>query len=78
MIWGKMVRMHDTMKDIGIGHDCTLRCTGILSGWTKNGCGRSEIVASGVGARRTMIRLHLQLLPTLLVPPVDLPRGQTM
>ena len=79
---GKMVGMHDTVKDVGIGHDCTLRCTGgsgvVLRGsgsnsltfWDsgrarrvdKNWCGRSEIVASGVGARRAMIRLHLQLL----------------
>ena len=29
---GKMVGMHETMKDIGIGHDCTLRCTGRLQG----------------------------------------------
>ena len=28
---GKMVAMHDTMKDIGIGHDCTLRYTGWCS-----------------------------------------------
>ena len=95
---GKMVGMHDIMKDIWIGHECTLRCTRRLQGGAqrfrqqqpgipdsgrarhvdKNGCGRSEIVASGVGARRTMIRLHLQLLPTLLVPPVDLPRGQAL
>ena len=24
---GKVVGMHDTMSDIGVGHDCTLRCT---------------------------------------------------
>ena len=29
---GKMVGMHDTMSDIGIGHDCTLRSTGRLRG----------------------------------------------
>ena len=29
---GKMVGMHDTMWDTGIGHDCTLRCTGSLRG----------------------------------------------
>ena len=29
---GKMVGMHDTMREIGIGHDCTLRCTGRLRG----------------------------------------------
>ena len=81
-VCGKMVGIHDTMGDIGIGHDCTLRCTARLLGGAqrfssnsprfpdsgrarhvdKNMCGRSEIVASGVGARRAMIRLHLQLL----------------
>ena len=28
----KVVGMHDTMSDIGVGHDCTLRCTGRLRG----------------------------------------------
>ena len=77
---GRVVGMHDTMNDIGIGHDCTLRCTGRLRGGaqrfrqpqpdipgqcTCSACGQervwSEIVASGVGSRRVMIRLHLQL-----------------
>ena len=30
---GKVVRMHDTMRDIGVDHDCTLRCTEEASGW---------------------------------------------
>ena len=29
---GKLVGVHDTMRDVGIGHDCTLRCTGRLRG----------------------------------------------
>ena len=30
---GKMVGMHDTMRDIEIGHDCTLRCVGKAPWW---------------------------------------------
>ena len=78
---GKVVGMHDTVGGIGIGHDCTLRCSMRMRGgaqrfrqpqpdipgqWTC-GCVRCEIVASGVGVRGAMIRLHLQLLPMLLV-----------
>ena len=29
---GKMVGMHDTVKDVEFGHDCTLRCTERLRG----------------------------------------------
>ena len=93
---GKVVGMYDTVGDIGIGHDCTLRCSMRMRGgaqrfrqpqpdipgqWTcsvcvgRNGCGRCEIVASGVVARGAMIRLHLQVLPMLLVPLVGLLKG---
>ena len=56
-------------------HSPTFRDSGRARRVDKNGCGRSEIVASGVGSRRDMIRLHLQLLPMLLVPLVGHPRG---
>ena len=96
---GKVVGMHDTMGDIGVGRDCTLRCSQRMRGGAqrfrqplsrtfrdsgrarrvdKNGCGRSEIVASGVGPRRVMIRPHLQLLPMLLVQLVGNPRGPSL
>ena len=29
---GRLVGMHDTMNDIGIGHDCTLRFSGKIRG----------------------------------------------
>ena len=46
----------------GLGsHSLTFRDSGRARRVDKNGCGWSEIVASGVGARRAMIRLHLQL-----------------
>ena len=55
---GKMVGMHDTMKDIGIGHDCTLHYTRRLRGgaqrfrqqqpdipgqWTCSACGQERV-----------------------------------
>ena len=55
---GKVVGMHDTMSDIGVGHDCTLRCTGRLRGgaqrfrqpqadipgqWTCSACGQERV-----------------------------------
>ena len=55
---GKVVGMHDTMSDIGVGRDCTLRCTGRLrvgaqrfrqpqpdiSGqWTCSACGQDRV-----------------------------------
>ena len=83
---GKMVGMHDIAARGASG--VVLRGSGSnsLTFWDsgrarhvdKNGCGWSEIVASRVGARRVMTRLHLRLSPTLLVPPVGLPRGQTL
>ena len=55
---GKVVGMHDTMSDIGVGRDCTLRCTGRLRGgaqrfrqpqpdipgqWTCSACGQERV-----------------------------------
>ena len=55
---GKVVGMHDTMWDIGIGHDCTLRCTerlrdgaqrfrqpqpDIPGQWTCSACGQERV-----------------------------------
>ena len=57
---GKVVGMHDTMRDFGIGHDCTLRCTRRIRGgaqrfrqpqpdipgqWTCSACGQERGVA---------------------------------
>ena len=58
MISFKVVGMHDTMRDTGIGHDCTLRCTERLRGgaqrfrqpqpdipgqWTCSACGQERV-----------------------------------
>ena len=55
---GRVVGMHDTLSDTGIGHDCTLRCTGRLRGgaqrfrqpqpdipgqWTCSACGQERV-----------------------------------
>ena len=55
---GKVVGMHDTVGDIGIGHDCTLRCSGRIRGgaqrfrqpqpdipgqWTCSACGQERV-----------------------------------
>ena len=55
---GGVVGMHDTMRDVGIGHDCTLRCTGRIRGgaqrfrqpqpdisaqWTCSVCGQERV-----------------------------------
>ena len=62
------------LKGFG-SHSRTFRDSGRGRRVDKNGCGRSEIVVSGVGSRRVVIRLHLQLPSMLLVPPVGHPRG---
>ena len=55
---GKVVGMHDTVDDTGIGHDCTLRCSGRVRGgaqrfrkqqpdipgqWTCSVCGQERV-----------------------------------
>ena len=76
---GKVVGMHDTMRDIGIGHDCTLRCT-IPGQWTCSACEQERVWPNRnrclrCGHPKGMIRFHLQLPLLLLVSPVGHPRG---